>query len=122
MHRREVLFKSRFVFEVHVTAMTLVGPVTAVYVQVILQSTFGSERLQAHHALEGPDTHMAPDVSVEILFLCERLTALQTQEKLVHFEMSEIVLKVQKSSGTLWTLVPQQILTIIQILQPIHLS
>lgn len=65
--------------------MALVGPVTAVYIQVVLESTFGSKRLQAHHALEGADTHVPPDVSVEILFLSKRFTTLQTQEELVHF-------------------------------------
>lgn len=80
-----MLFKSRLVFEVHVAAVTLVGPVAAVDVQVILQRTFGREGLQAHHALEGADAHVPPDVSVEILFLRKRFAALQAQEKFVHF-------------------------------------
>lgn len=65
--------------------MTLVGPVTAVYIQVILKRTFGSEGLQAHHALEGADAHVPPDVSVEILFLGKCFATLQTQEEFVHF-------------------------------------
>lgn len=57
--------------------MTLVGPVSAVDIQVILKRTFGSEGLQAYHALEGADAHVPPDVSVEILLLCKRFATLQ---------------------------------------------
>lgn len=80
-----MLFKSRLVFEVHVAAVTLVGPVPTVYVQVILECTFGCEGLQAHHALEGADAHVPPDVSVQVLFLCKCFATLQTQEEFVHF-------------------------------------
>lgn len=107
-------------FKVHVTTVALVGPVAAVDVQVILEGTLGSEGLQAHHALEGPDAHVTPDMSVEILFLRKCFAALQTQEEFVHFQMSEIVLKMQKSPRTLWTLVPPRIARILQALEPIH--
>lgn len=106
MNRSQMLFKSRLVFEVHVAAVALVGPVPAVDVEVILQRALGCEGLQAHHALEGPDPHVPPDVPVEILFLCKGFATLQAQEEFVHFQMSEIVLEVQKAPGTLWTLVP----------------
>lgn len=80
-----MLFQSRLVFKVHVATMTLVGPVTTVYVQVILEGTFGSEGLQAHHALEGADAHVPPNVPVEILLLRKCFATLQTQEEFVHF-------------------------------------